>query len=76
MFRWDHLFLNAANDEAVEVSATIRQLDKASKFEKVFLRNTADTLIIDNWLMLHGRSEVPQTEGHRVIERVYLERLN
>ena len=76
LFRWDRLFLNSANVEAVEVSTTLRELEKASKFEKIYLKNTADTVIIDNWLMLHGRSKVPQTDMHRIIERIYLERFN
>lgn len=76
LFRWDQLFLNPSNDEAKEISSTIQRLDMASEFEKLYLRNAADTLIIDNWRMLHGRSEVAVSETHRVIERVYLARLN
>ena len=30
-----------------------------------------DTIVVDNWRMLHGRSQVPQAGATRQIERVY-----
>jgi alpha-ketoglutarate-dependent taurine dioxygenase len=31
-----------------------------------------DTLLIDNWRMLHARSPIPMGRGDRCIQRVYL----
>jgi alpha-ketoglutarate-dependent taurine dioxygenase len=38
----------------------------------VYLSQPGDTLIIDNWRMLHGRSAVQQSEKDRLLERAYL----
>ncbi|HAH95942.1 MAG TPA: hypothetical protein DCL69_03455, partial [Firmicutes bacterium] len=35
-----------------------------------------DTLVIDNWRMLHARSPVPAGREDRKIQRVYLESLH
>ncbi|TIW05266.1 MAG: TauD/TfdA family dioxygenase, partial [Mesorhizobium sp.] len=35
-----------------------------------------DTLIIDNWRMLHARSPIITGTEDRAIERIYLERLH
>ena len=39
------------------------------------LTNPGDTLIVDNWRFLHGRSCVPAVDVNRRIERVYLSEL-
>jgi hypothetical protein len=38
----------------------------------IFLRNKGDTVIIDNWMNIHGRSSVMESEKGRLIERAYL----
>jgi alpha-ketoglutarate-dependent taurine dioxygenase len=38
----------------------------------VLLLQPGDTLLIDNWRMLHGRSEVSTQSTSRIIDRVYL----
>lgn len=43
-----------------------------SDVDSQLLKNPGDTLIIDNWTTLHGRSEVEKSSNDRVIERVYL----
>ena len=35
-----------------------------------------DTVILDNWRMLHGRSAVPEKYSDRMLQRAYLEELN
>lgn len=39
---------------------------------KILLNQPGDTLLIDNWQMLHGRGEVLAQGTIRRIERVYL----
>jgi len=39
------------------------------------LANAADTLIIDNWRMLHSRSAILAGRETRLLQRAYLERL-
>jgi alpha-ketoglutarate-dependent taurine dioxygenase len=45
---------------------------KETNITNVVLENTSDTLLIDNWRMLHGRSAIPDGGDGRIIERVYL----
>nr|WP_292223483.1 TauD/TfdA family dioxygenase [Mesorhizobium sp.] len=40
------------------------------------LAQTHDTLLIDNWRMLHARSPILPGRESRAIERVYLEALH
>lgn len=75
LFRWDELFLNPANSEGKEVAEAFRSLDR-KECEEICMKDIADTLIIDNWSMAHGRSKVKLADAERLIERVYLEGLN
>ena len=43
-----------------------------SKMKSLTLVKNGDTVIIDNWRCLHGRSKVPESEMDRKLERVYL----
>lgn len=76
LWRWDEMFIVPANSEAIEIknhlSSTMTQCGGAT----ISFLHHADTLIIDNWRMLHGRSPVPTTDLSRVLERVYLWDLN
>ncbi|MCK1658534.1 TauD/TfdA family dioxygenase [Bradyrhizobium sp. 151] len=40
------------------------------------LTSPGDTLVIDNWRMLHGRSAVAELCSDRIIERTYLRSLH
>lgn len=72
LLRWDELFIVPANHEAVEVqNPLILAMSKCSPVE-LSLSHPADTLIIDNWRMLHGRSSVPLNGLERIVERAYL----
>jgi alpha-ketoglutarate-dependent taurine dioxygenase len=43
---------------------------------QVVLREPGDTLLLDNWRLLHGRSPV-SGDGHtRMVDRAYLEMLH
>lgn len=73
-FRWDSLFLRPLN-QAAEAMADVVQARARIDRIAIALSDPGDTLIIDNWLMLHGRSEVPQQALDRHIERIYLSSL-
>ena len=40
------------------------------------LQKSGDCLIINNWKMLHGRSEINKESLNRLYERIYLSELN
>ncbi|POF88349.1 TauD/TfdA family dioxygenase [Pseudomonas putida] len=73
-FRWDSLFLRPLN-QAAEALADVVQARARIDRIAIALSDPGDTLIIDNWHMLHGRSEVPQQALDRHIERIYLSSL-
>ena len=73
LHRWDGLFLVPDNDAAMDVASSLKALT-AQTTRAVTLERPGDTLIVDNWRVLHGRSAVPE-DSDRVIERVYLREL-
>lgn len=72
--RWDFLFLKPVNLAATKVWDLVESLFEES-VEMVNLSEPYDTLIIDNWRVLHGRSSVPLQAKNRSIERIYLSEL-
>ncbi len=74
--RWDPLFIYPLNDAAKKCDEIIRSPEFTSNRIEVSMAHQADTLIIDNWRVMHGRSSVPIDAVSRVIERVYLEAVN
>lgn len=74
--RWDLLFLQLLNDSAREVYRSMSSISwGGNEIIPACLENAGDTLIIDNWKMLHNRSPVPDASMYREIERVYLNRI-
>lgn len=57
------------------MSALASVLGHTQPFE-IALGEPGDTLIIDNWRMLHGRSQLSVEHAGRVIQRAYLEALH
>lgn len=70
--RWDDLFLVPASSAGARACAAVRSTLAASAREEVVLREPGDTLVLDNWRMLHGRSRVAPEFKKRRIERAYL----
>lgn len=71
-FRWDSLFLTPMNAAAREVLDIMTSRTEPWQGHKEFvLCNPGDTLLIDNWRLLHGRSPADLAKT-RIIERVYL----
>lgn len=74
-FRWDSLFLVPMNEAAHQVAKLMRA-DAWHLSDEVTLDNSGDTLIVDNWRVLHGRSKVPLTDIDRRLERIYLSEIH
>lgn len=72
LLRWDPEFIVPVGAAGAEASAKMRSLIGSSDPRSVQLTNRGDTLIIDNWRMIHGRSSVPAGCRDRLIERVYM----
>lgn len=71
--RWDSLFLEPINS-AAKKAYELFHAHSWGKQDIISTRLTkpGDTLIIDNWRMLHGRSSVPKISMDRNIQRIYL----
>ncbi|MBX9848415.1 MAG: TauD/TfdA family dioxygenase [Rhodocyclaceae bacterium] len=69
--RWDPIYLKPANSFAAPIFEATRQALQQAPAKEVFLSDIGDTLIFDNWRMLHGRSPVPDGTNRR-IERAYI----
>ncbi|MCG7935723.1 MAG: TauD/TfdA family dioxygenase [Candidatus Thiodiazotropha taylori] len=71
--RWDLLFLQPLNAPAREAYKIMLSAPWDEKeIIPACLEKPGDTLIIDNWKMLHNRTTVPFSSQNREIERVYL----
>ncbi len=75
-FRWDEVFLVAASRTANAAIEKVKSLLSATAPLSIALAGVGDTLIIDNWRMLHARSPIVAGREDRTIERIYLERLH
>jgi hypothetical protein len=73
LFRWDQLFLRPQNAAAREAVEQMQEVASKLPTINVALSQAGQTLLIDNWNVLHGRSAVPPTESNRKLDRIYLE---
>lgn len=74
--RWDEEYLRAASGGGAEGMTRIRDGIHQAAATPVALHRPGDTLLIDNWRMLHSRSDVPASCHDRLIERAYLEKVH
>lgn len=72
IFRWDQLFLVPASSHGATLFSEITLELQKLIVSGTVLKNSGDTLVIDNWRYLHGRSAVPQAQRHRKVHRAYL----
>jgi L-asparagine oxygenase len=75
LIRWDGLYLRPASKLAAGVYRRVRDFLTRVQPMEVTLLEPGDTLIIDNWRCLHGRSSATEDAGMRRIDRVYLKEL-
>jgi L-asparagine oxygenase len=73
LLRWDEVFIRPASRAGEIATARLKEYLTRSKPMSIPLANQGDTLIVDNWRMLHGRSPVTAACQARIIERAYLE---
>ena len=72
-FRWDPLFVVPMNKAAEQIAEIMNNhVYFQSEIIPLHLEKHGDTLIIDNWRCLHGRSKISTTATDRRIERIYL----
>lgn len=76
LVRWDREYLRPASKAGRIGLQAFADALSGLEVINISLSRPGDTLIIDNWRMLHGRSAVPSTSAGRVIQRSYLETLN
>jgi alpha-ketoglutarate-dependent taurine dioxygenase len=75
LLRWDDLFLEPAAESGVVAMMAIAAHLGACERRGFCLEEEADTLVIDNHRMLHGRSLVSKASLARCVERIYLREL-
>ena len=74
--RWDRLFLSPVNLYSREAVNKMACMSQATPYQKtIVFEDCGDTLLIDNWRCLHGRSPVPAHGAGRRIERTFLSRV-
>jgi hypothetical protein len=72
ILRWDPIFLKPLNPDARMLASTMRDSTCECGVVSILLNEPGDTLIVDNWRALHGRSEVTPQGMRRRVDRVYL----
>ena len=71
LFRWDSLFIVPATNESETICDSVVVSLASIEQKEICLENPGDTLILDNWRMLHGRSQVSEGDALRRVERAY-----
>ena len=74
--RWDEVFLKPASKVGQTVNDKIRDFLPSRSPKTAALVSASDTLIIDNWRILHARSSIIHGCEDRDIERIYLRAIN
>ncbi len=76
LLRWDRTFIRPASEAGASAAAKLTAALAKAPRQLVTLQTPGDTLIVDNWRMLHGRGAIPHAARARLIERVYLSGLH
>jgi L-asparagine oxygenase len=72
LFRWDSLFLTPVNSSAKELYDSLRDFAWETKADKIILASPNDSILFDNWKILHARGAVEGHQMHRHIQRAYM----
>ncbi|WP_230675047.1 TauD/TfdA family dioxygenase [Ralstonia solanacearum] len=70
--RWDCIYIRPATPRSETTFERIVNFVSNVKPIEIVLLHPGDTLLVDNWRMLHGRSATPLNERSRHIERAYM----
>jgi hypothetical protein len=73
--RWDSIYLKPASALAADIFGAVESFLSRVQPVEIALLEPGDTLIVDNWRCLHGRSSAIGVASMRHIERVYLKEL-
>jgi hypothetical protein len=71
ILRWDDIFVVPATPSSAITVKDIQQFLASACVQRIELILRGDTLIVDNWRMLHGRSSISPSSVSRHLERVY-----
>lgn len=74
--RWDAVFLKPASKIGDSADQRVKKHLANSHPISISLTRPGDTLLIDNWRVLHARSPIPVGRHDRKLERIYLEGLD
>lgn len=72
VLRWDSIYLRPATAESETAFMLVSKHIASMVRDDVVLLAPGDTLVVDNWRMIHRRSPVPETAANRHIDRVYV----
>lgn len=75
LLRWDELFVQPASVRSQAACELVRATLQSLKGSFITLTDPGDTIVVDNWRMLHARSRVPPGSHHRRIARAYFSEL-
>jgi L-asparagine oxygenase len=75
LFRWDARYIVPANESTVIRITRVHEIIRVTPKTQLQLVEKGDTLILNNWRMLHGRGEIPFHCSSRRTEPAYLEEL-
>lgn len=70
--RWDEVFLKPASKIGEIADQRVREWLALYEPVSIALWQAGDTLVIDNWRMLHSRPPIPAGRENRKLERIYL----
>ena len=70
--RWDQRYIIPASAAGAAGMMLVQTILATMPTREITLSEPGDTLWLDNWRMLHGRSAVPTAGANRIIERAYL----
>lgn len=76
LIRWDEKFFKPASPAGEHGVESFRAALGTVSKRSIGLVERGDTIVIDNWRMLHARSPVPPACEGRILERAYLEQLH
>lgn len=72
LLRWDEKYILPASPAGERGVSQLRAAVATASRQDVHLARPGDTLVLDNWRMLHGRGSVPPDALNRTIARAYL----
>lgn len=74
--RWDEKYIVPASRAGEHGISELRGALAVAPRRNIHLARSGDTLILDNWRMLHGRGSVPTDALNRTIARAYLRNIH